>query len=408
LFTAKDSETTKEMEMSANFQGSFYREETTSAGWGQLERSFKSEQEDMLDDDADLVPVRLKYGVKGQHVTPPPLSINYAGASQSSSDQYDSPIKLTARPPLQSLASVGSVAPPELFSPNSIMSSPEKTPWPNVVGLTGFSPLPVMGSVDQIEGDYRFKPGRGFLQFCKDHMAARDLLYCLLHGRPLVVIGDPSQENLIRRLVRVLWLFVPGHSSSHQVIPWQEKPLTPVDVSRVKLMGLCQNKSSKHPALLPHIKRYVSYWDCTNARVCTPTYEGELLKPILSRTKDRKNEPTFLAHIHSVLADIAMQAYVYYHGYCINSARNKRRLSPEAAPVRHHKVKEETVKTRKQFLHQIGLKSNDVDIVEYLVSVIQNQQLEEHSIASSPNAPVTVKLRTKLCQESICKPKKPY
>ena len=92
-FTAKDSEMTKEMEMSANFQGGFYREETTSAGWGQLERSFKSEQEDMLDDGADSVPVPLKYRVKGQHVTPPPLSINYAGASQSSSDQYDSPIK---------------------------------------------------------------------------------------------------------------------------------------------------------------------------------------------------------------------------------------------------------------------------------------------------------------------------
>lgn len=101
--------------------------------------------------------------------------------------------------------------------------------------------------MDQVEGDYRFKPGRGLAKFCRDHMCTRDLLYCLLQGRPLVVIGEPSQEkwaeflscvcatftlskigietlikmknnffsflsSMIRRLVRVLWMFVPGHS----------------------------------------------------------------------------------------------------------------------------------------------------------------------------------------------------
>ena len=52
-------------------------------------------------------------------------------------------------------------------------------------------------SVDQVEGEYRFKPGRGFLQFCKDHMATRDILYCLLHGRTFVIIGEPSQEKCV-------------------------------------------------------------------------------------------------------------------------------------------------------------------------------------------------------------------
>lgn len=77
-------------------------------------------------------------------------------------------------------------SPPPLYSSTN---SPPLSP------SLSSSPLPLLCSVDQIEGDYKYKPGRGILQFCKDHTCTRDLLYCLLHGRPLAIVGYPSQEK---------------------------------------------------------------------------------------------------------------------------------------------------------------------------------------------------------------------
>jgi hypothetical protein len=89
-------------------------------------------------------------------------------------------------------------------------------------------------------------------------------------------------------------------------------------------------------------------------------------------------------------------------------------MSPETAPIRHHKVnatKEESRKTRKQFLQQLGLKTSDADIIEYFVSVVEKQQLEEYFVdsnLSNAGEPVRVEVQHKLCLESICKPKIPY
>ena len=110
-------------------------------------------------------------------------------------------------------------------------------------------------------------------------------------------------------------LFVCVCDSANQVIPWRERPLSPEDIARythfqfqfilftvllllllfvfrVKLVGLCQNRSGKPLALPPHMKvalfthyiiitslvlsqNYVSFWDCSPgaARVWTPPYE---------------------------------------------------------------------------------------------------------------------------------------
>ena len=68
-------------------------------------------------------------------------------------------------------------------------------PVDTIISSPSGSSLPFLPSMDQVEGDYRFKPGRGLAKFCRDHMCTRDLLYCLLQGRPLVVIGEPSQEK---------------------------------------------------------------------------------------------------------------------------------------------------------------------------------------------------------------------
>ena len=59
------------------------------------------------------------------------------------------------------------------------------------------SPLPLFSCLDLSESEFRYKPGRGVLHFCREHTASRDLLYCLLHGRPLAIVGDSTQDMYV-------------------------------------------------------------------------------------------------------------------------------------------------------------------------------------------------------------------
>jgi hypothetical protein len=55
--------------------------------------------------------------------------------------------------------------------------------------------LPLISSVDQAEGPYKFKPGKGIVNFCRDHPMFSHLLYCLLHGRPLIILGKSTDKE---------------------------------------------------------------------------------------------------------------------------------------------------------------------------------------------------------------------
>jgi hypothetical protein len=49
--------------------------------------------------------------------------------------------------------------------------------------------------VDHVEDQSKFKPGKGIINFCKNTPIVMDLLYCLLHGRPLVLLGKATEEK---------------------------------------------------------------------------------------------------------------------------------------------------------------------------------------------------------------------
>lgn len=55
--------------------------------------------------------------------------------------------------------------------------------------------LPLVSTLDHIESSLPFKPGKGILNFCKDTPVVKDLFYCLLHGRPLVLLGKQADEK---------------------------------------------------------------------------------------------------------------------------------------------------------------------------------------------------------------------
>jgi hypothetical protein len=77
------------------------------------------------------------------------------------------------------------------------------------------------------------------------------LVYALMKGRMLVIHASPANESQVRMLVTVLKLFVPGHSTREQVIPWrQTTPLVLADIARIKLIGLSKKISHGIPKVV--------------------------------------------------------------------------------------------------------------------------------------------------------------
>jgi len=59
--------------------------------------------------------------------------------------------------------------------------------------------------------------GVGILQFVRQYSFAGHLIYSLLCGRPVVIVGSVSFEKEIRKLVTALWIFLPGHSRYNSI-----------------------------------------------------------------------------------------------------------------------------------------------------------------------------------------------
>mgnify|MGYP001259053313 CR=1 FL=1 len=68
----------------------------------------------------------------------------------------------------------------------------------------------------------------------------------------------------------------------------------------------------------------------------------------------------FLAHIHNCLLDIAQQAFLYYHTFCLKYAKDIERMQEERA----------------SFLRNQDIHGCDQDIVRYLAEVVKLQQVD--------------------------------
>lgn len=139
----------------------------------------------------------------------------------------------------------------------------------NVPADLGMDTLPFLCYASHVEHICEKKPGKGILNFRNRLVFLGHLIYALLHGRTVIVLGE--DENTVRSAVQTLWLFVPGHSSHQQVIPWHTNRLQLGNLATIKLIGLMKKK--KGPALLPlSIEHYVTVFDYDAEMLLTPPY----------------------------------------------------------------------------------------------------------------------------------------
>ncbi|XP_033123540.1 guanine nucleotide exchange protein SMCR8-like isoform X2 [Anneissia japonica] len=205
---------------------------------------------------------------------------------------------------------------------------------------------------------------KNFLSHCS---FASHLIYALFSGRMVVITGPPIYQREIKSLITMLSLFIPGHSRHHfQITPWYTKPLTILDVGRMKLVGLAK-VGSLHRVIPNVVRNYVSIFDFEKQELYTPPYQGTYVHALVNKSRMLRSDVSFVAYIQTVFLEMASKAFLYYHSYCLadHNAKNSSEL------MNPSKEKE----TIEKFLAKLGIADGDTHIIMYWTELIKQQQL---------------------------------
>nr|CAG4714495.1 unnamed protein product [Naegleria fowleri] len=174
-------------------------------------------------------------------------------------------------------------------------------------------------------GDNNF--GKGILRIFKEFSFTKDIAYALMIGRPLVIYGEPSQEQTIRALVNAFALFVPGFISStsfdtpktdyFQICHWKTTPLNILDFSTCKIIGL--SKKCPIPSMF---ETWISIFDFENDYYSGPVYCGRYLDIIFDESKEWGSEDAFLAFTHAIFLEMGMKASLFNQLFSITKTRS--------------------------------------------------------------------------------------
>ncbi|XP_064617657.1 guanine nucleotide exchange protein SMCR8-like isoform X2 [Liolophura sinensis] len=216
-------------------------------------------------------------------------------------------------------------------------------------------------------------PGHKLLKICQLYSHLHSVIYSLLSGRTVVILGSVKMEREVREIVTALELFLPGYSSTFEsVIPLYHKPLRLPEVIKYKLIGLCRPEKRSLDYMVPNsVKHYLTILDVEKRYIMSPLYQGHYVNLLLNHVSHFKSEESFIAYLHSVLLEIASEAFVYYHLFCLSSSGNKSRGSTPTVQYENYR------KSSSATCRKLGLQDCDARIVEYLVELIKRQQVEE-------------------------------
>lgn len=183
--------------------------------------------------------------------------------------------------------------------------------------ITGSSDLPSppqnIYSTTRSDKKRRRKAGLRALRFLKQNSFAQHAVFCLLSGRPLVVIG--GDESLVRKLVDALSLFLPAPGpDGNAVMPCLTTPLQLTDLLTWRLIGIHRSPSSSSSSILHSLTRYSRYLallDLDQRTLHCPSYSGSLIGRLADPHTGICRGITYLLHLDSCLTALANKALLY-------------------------------------------------------------------------------------------------
>lgn len=159
----------------------------------------------------------------------------------------------------------------------------------------------------------RRKAGLRALRFIQQYSFSQHAVFCLLSGRPLIVIG--GDESCVKKLISALSLFLPAPGPDRAaVLPCLATPLQLTDLFTWRLIGLHRTSSAASLAVLHSLARYSRYLallDLDQRTLRCPAYSGSLIGRLVNRRSGIARGSTYLLHLESCLTALANQALLH-------------------------------------------------------------------------------------------------
>ncbi|XP_031667018.1 guanine nucleotide exchange protein smcr8a [Oncorhynchus kisutch] len=158
----------------------------------------------------------------------------------------------------------------------------------------------------------RRKAGPGALRFLRQNSFSQNAVFCLLSGRPLVVIG--GEEASVRRTVAALSLYLPSPGRYGDAVqPYLATPLQLTDLLTWRLIGI-HRTSPTAPSMLHSLARYGRYLavlDLDQRTLRSPAYHGHLIGRLANPHTLIGRGSTYLLHVESCLAELTAKAFLF-------------------------------------------------------------------------------------------------
>lgn len=242
-------------------------------------------------------------------------------------------------------------------------------------------------------------PGFGIMKVLQTYSNIHNVIYSLLIGRTVVVIGTSVYEEEIKQLVTALKLFLPGcHRCPSGHVLWSSKRITVTDLEDLKLIGICRHEKKSVDRMIPKsVQNYITLFDLDRRLIKSPVYKGSLITTILSRTGSFKTEESYINFIKVSLCDFSCKAFILFHSFCLGSVGT---LTSDKSTV----ISESDCMTTTSFLKKLGVQYSDVNIVEYLTELVKYQHIEDHykSLNETGVPPRPIYRDVRPCQEFRC------
>ncbi|KAK7500122.1 hypothetical protein BaRGS_00008669, partial [Batillaria attramentaria] len=144
------------------------------------------------------------------------------------------------------------------------------------------------------------RPGYGISDVLASYGNLQSVLFSLMTGRTVLVVGPARMEQEVTKVVTALSIFLSDTKRKHHcVVDWMNRQLKVTDLTRICLAGVCRSEKRSLDATIPTaVKQYSTILDVERRMLTGPPYQGTLLHSVLQQKKSFRTDAQYLAYIH--------------------------------------------------------------------------------------------------------------
>ncbi|XP_055889599.1 guanine nucleotide exchange protein SMCR8-like isoform X3 [Biomphalaria glabrata] len=247
------------------------------------------------------------------------------------------------------------------------------------------------------------KPGSCILEVLSSYQNLHHIIYSLLSGRPVLIAASVRLEQEVIKLVRALTIFVPMTKRKRQnVLEWTSKPLSIVDLAKLKLVGICRPDKRSLDSFIPcAVKKTCCIVDLEKRVIIASPYQGFYISAMMSKRKLFKTDVQYLSYIHWWLMELAAKAFLFFHSFCLSSTGS---ILYSLSPRDQHDPYSTTEKTESTIMTKLGIRDCDCEIIQHFSELVKLSKIESKICHGTDSGSIVYpfNIQHKVCQTYRC------